>query len=229
VHPVEEITIAGNLRQMFADIAAIGADAYAMGAKSVGSVLIRRMKLAGVLSADEGFHWAIAQDLEGSSALPRRVKHLESLPRCPRCGAHASRVFLVPSNFRSSSMERRSFVHGAGLAGVLAAGTAPAIVHAQANIRWRLTLQLPQGRWTRIFGVADDLRQEGHATLSGGNVRRSPRHAAGDIGAIPGTDGRASGNGTVEMAQHRALLLLRQGPDLRAGLRHPLRPERAPA
>ncbi|MFZ4650180.1 MAG: metalloprotease PmbA [Rubrivivax sp.] len=46
-HPVEEITIAGNLRQMFADITAIGADTYAMGAKSVGSVLVARMKLAG--------------------------------------------------------------------------------------------------------------------------------------------------------------------------------------
>ena len=32
-------------------------------------------------------------------------------------------------------MERRSFVHGAGLAGVLAAGVAPAVVHAQANLR----------------------------------------------------------------------------------------------
>jgi TRAP-type mannitol/chloroaromatic compound transport system substrate-binding protein len=36
-------------------------------------------------------------------------------------------------------MERRSFVRSAGIAGVLASGAAPAIVHAQANIRWRLT------------------------------------------------------------------------------------------
>lgn len=35
-------------------------------------------------------------------------------------------------------MQRRSFVSGAGLAGVLAAGTAPAIVHAQTTVRWRL-------------------------------------------------------------------------------------------
>jgi PmbA protein len=47
VHPVEEITIAGNLREMLADIAAIGADVYAAGSKSVGSVLIDHMKLAG--------------------------------------------------------------------------------------------------------------------------------------------------------------------------------------
>ncbi|MDQ2780877.1 MAG: metalloprotease PmbA [Pseudomonadota bacterium] len=47
VHPVEEITIAGNLRQMFKDISAIGADVYTQGSKTVGSVLVSRMKLAG--------------------------------------------------------------------------------------------------------------------------------------------------------------------------------------
>jgi PmbA protein len=47
VHPVHEVTIAGNLREMFKGIAAIGADVYNSGSKSVGSVLIKRMKLAG--------------------------------------------------------------------------------------------------------------------------------------------------------------------------------------
>jgi len=47
VRPVEEITIAGNLRQMFRDIVAVGADVYVMGAKSVGSVLLEKMKVAG--------------------------------------------------------------------------------------------------------------------------------------------------------------------------------------
>ena len=47
VRPVEEITIAGNLRQMFRDIVAVGADVYVMGSKSVGSVLVEKMKLAG--------------------------------------------------------------------------------------------------------------------------------------------------------------------------------------
>jgi PmbA protein len=45
--PVEEITIAGNMKDMFLGIEAIGADAYNYGAKTVGSVLINRMKLAG--------------------------------------------------------------------------------------------------------------------------------------------------------------------------------------
>ena len=46
-YPVEEITIAGNMKDMFMGIAAIGADAYNYGAKTVGSVLIERMKVAG--------------------------------------------------------------------------------------------------------------------------------------------------------------------------------------
>ncbi len=47
VHPVEEITIAGNLRDMFRNIVAIGNDALPRGAKLCGSVLIEKMKVAG--------------------------------------------------------------------------------------------------------------------------------------------------------------------------------------
>ncbi|NIC43078.1 metalloprotease PmbA [Aquabacterium sp. A08] len=46
-YPVQEITIAGNLKDMFQGIQAIGADVYGYGAKNVGSILIDRMKLAG--------------------------------------------------------------------------------------------------------------------------------------------------------------------------------------
>ncbi|AVP58302.1 metalloprotease PmbA [Pulveribacter suum] len=46
-YPVDEITIAGNLRDMLRGIEAVGADAYTYGAKTVGSVLINRMKVAG--------------------------------------------------------------------------------------------------------------------------------------------------------------------------------------
>ena len=45
--PVDEITIAGNMKDMFKGIEAIGADAYNYGAKTVGSILINRMKVAG--------------------------------------------------------------------------------------------------------------------------------------------------------------------------------------
>lgn len=46
-YPVHEITIAGNLKDMFQGIEAVGADAYNFGAKTVGSILVNRMKIAG--------------------------------------------------------------------------------------------------------------------------------------------------------------------------------------
>jgi PmbA protein len=46
-YPVQEVTIAGNLRSMFKDISAIGSDVYTQGSKAIGSVLVKRMKLAG--------------------------------------------------------------------------------------------------------------------------------------------------------------------------------------
>jgi PmbA protein len=45
--PVEEITIAGNLRDMFLGIAAIGNDVLVRGAKQVGSILIDNITIAG--------------------------------------------------------------------------------------------------------------------------------------------------------------------------------------
>jgi PmbA protein len=45
--PVHEITIAGNMKTMLKDIVAVGADSYNHGAKTVGSILIKRMKVAG--------------------------------------------------------------------------------------------------------------------------------------------------------------------------------------
>ncbi|QNM95563.1 metalloprotease PmbA [Chitinimonas koreensis] len=47
VHPVEEITIAGNLREMFRAIAAIGSDVETRGSKRVGSILLEKMTVAG--------------------------------------------------------------------------------------------------------------------------------------------------------------------------------------
>jgi PmbA protein len=47
VHPVHEVTIAGNLKDMFRQVVAVGADAYTMGGKTIGSVLVERMKVAG--------------------------------------------------------------------------------------------------------------------------------------------------------------------------------------
>lgn len=45
--PVHEITIAGNMKTMLKGIKAVGADTYGYGAKTVGSILVNRMKVAG--------------------------------------------------------------------------------------------------------------------------------------------------------------------------------------
>ena len=45
--PVEEVTIAGNLLDMFAGIEAVGSDAVTRGSKHCGSILVGRMTIAG--------------------------------------------------------------------------------------------------------------------------------------------------------------------------------------
>jgi PmbA protein len=47
VYPVEEITVAGNLRAMFRGIAAVGSDVETRGSRRVGSILIDNMTVAG--------------------------------------------------------------------------------------------------------------------------------------------------------------------------------------
>jgi PmbA protein len=46
-YPVEEITIAGNLKHMFQGIVAVGNDVLVQGSKQTGSILIERMTIAG--------------------------------------------------------------------------------------------------------------------------------------------------------------------------------------
>ena len=92
-------------------------------------------------------------------------------------------------------MERRSFVHSAGLAGILATGVAPAVVHAQANMRWRLTSGFPKTLDT-IFGAADTFAKK-VGELSGGKFQITT-HAAGELVPMPGLVDAVQ-NGTVEM------------------------------
>ena len=46
-YPVEEITVAGNLKDMFKAIVAIGSDVETRGSRRVGSILVERMTVAG--------------------------------------------------------------------------------------------------------------------------------------------------------------------------------------
>lgn len=93
-------------------------------------------------------------------------------------------------------MERRSFVRSTGLAGVLAAGSAPAIVQAQAQLRWRLSSGFPKTLDT-IFGAADTFVKK-VSELSGGRFQIST-HAAGELVPMPGLVDAVQA-GTVEMA-----------------------------
>ncbi|WP_457326333.1 TRAP transporter substrate-binding protein, partial [Roseateles sp. P5_E11] len=93
-------------------------------------------------------------------------------------------------------MERRSFVRHAGLAGVLAAGAAPAVVHAQAQVRWRLASSFPKSLDT-IFGAADVFAKK-VSEMTGGKFQISV-HAGGEIvPALQVVD--AVQNATVEIA-----------------------------
>ena len=55
-------------------------------------------------------------------------------------------------------MDRRSLIKKTGIAGVLAAGIAPA-VHAQAAVRWRLASSFPKSLDT-IFGSSEVLSKD---------------------------------------------------------------------
>jgi TRAP-type mannitol/chloroaromatic compound transport system substrate-binding protein len=92
-------------------------------------------------------------------------------------------------------MDRRSLIKNAGIAGVLAAGMAPA-VHAQAAIRWRVASSFPKSLDT-IFGGAETFSRAVR-TMSGGRFEVTV-HAAGELmpafGVVDGVQ-----NGTVEAA-----------------------------
>ncbi len=92
-------------------------------------------------------------------------------------------------------MDRRSIIKNAGLAGVLAAGVAPA-VHAQAAIRWRLASSFPKALDT-IHGAAD-VFAGAVKKMSGGKFEISV-HAAGELmpafGVVDGVQ-----QGSVECA-----------------------------
>jgi TRAP-type mannitol/chloroaromatic compound transport system substrate-binding protein len=92
-------------------------------------------------------------------------------------------------------MERRKFVQGAGIAGVLSAGVAPA-VHAQAAIRWRCASSFSRALDT-IYGGAEVFAKK-VSDLSGGKFQIST-HPGGELmpafGVVDGVQA-----GTIEMA-----------------------------
>jgi TRAP-type mannitol/chloroaromatic compound transport system substrate-binding protein len=92
-------------------------------------------------------------------------------------------------------MDRRSLIKNAGIAGVLAAGVAPA-VHAQAAVRWRLSSSFPKPLDT-IYGAAEVFAAKVKA-MSGGKFEIST-HAGGEITPPFGVVDAVQ-QGSVEMA-----------------------------
>jgi TRAP-type mannitol/chloroaromatic compound transport system substrate-binding protein len=92
-------------------------------------------------------------------------------------------------------MDRRSLIKHAGIAGVLAAGAAPA-VHAQAAIRWRLASSFPKALDT-IYGGAEEFAKKVNE-MTAGKFTISV-HAGGELmpafGVVDGVQ-----EGTVECA-----------------------------
>lgn len=74
-------------------------------------------------------------------------------------------------------MDRRSLIKNAGIAGILAAGIAPA-VHAQATVRWRLASSFPKSLDT-LFGAAEAFSKN-VSDMTGGRFQISV-HAGGEL------------------------------------------------
>ena len=94
-------------------------------------------------------------------------------------------------------MDRRSLIKNAGIAGVLAAGVAPA-VHAQEVIRWRLASSFPKTLDTILGGAETFAKKVGE--MSGGKFIISV-HPAGEL--MPPVAGMIDNisKGTTEMVQ----------------------------
>jgi len=93
-------------------------------------------------------------------------------------------------------MQRRTLTKSLGLAGVLAAGVAPAVGRAQQEIRWRLASSFPKSLDT-IYGAAEDFANA-VSGMTGGKFKISV-HAGGELmppfSVVDGVQAR-----TVEMA-----------------------------
>ena len=87
-------------------------------------------------------------------------------------------------------MHRRSIIRNAGIAGIIAAGAAPA-VHAQPVVRWRLASSFPKSLET-IYGAAEVFSHRARQ-LSGGKFDISV-HPAGELvpafGVVDAVQGR---------------------------------------
>lgn len=96
-------------------------------------------------------------------------------------------------------MDRRSLIRRTGIAGVLAAGVAPA-VQAQATVRWRLASSFPKSLDT-LWGFAETLSRK-VSEMSGGKFQISA-HPAGEL--VPAF-------GVIDVVQNGSIELTHTAP-----------------
>ena len=122
-------------------------------------------------------------------------------------------------------MERRSFIKHAGLAGILAAGSAPVFAQAQPEVKWRLASSFPRSLDT-IFGGADVISKRVASATN--NKFQIQVFAGGEIVPAFGVVDAVQ-NATVQCAHTAPYYFFGKDPTFAFALRDPVRHERAPA
>jgi TRAP-type mannitol/chloroaromatic compound transport system substrate-binding protein len=113
-------------------------------------------------------------------------------------------------------MHRRSFIRHAGLAGILASGTAPAFAQG-SEIRWRCASSFPKSLDT-LFGTGDGIARRVAALT--GNRFRIQTFAAGEL--VPGLQALdATSAGTVECSHSVAYYYVGKDPTFGFGATMP--------
>ena len=118
-------------------------------------------------------------------------------------------------------MERRSFIKHTGLAGILAASSAPAFAQAAPGSQMAPRVELPQEPRHDLRRRRDD--QQARRRGDQQQVPDPDLRGRRDRARVRRGRRRAAGHGAVRA--YRAVLLLRQGPDVRLRLRDPVRHE----
>ncbi len=118
-------------------------------------------------------------------------------------------------------LDRRSLVKHAGIAGVLAAGAAPA-VHAAPLVRWRLASSFPKSLDT-IYGGAETFARHVKA-ISGGRFDVSV-HPAGELMPAFSVGRWCAAGAALKRRTRRLIIFIEKDDTFAIGGAIPVRPE----
>jgi TRAP-type mannitol/chloroaromatic compound transport system substrate-binding protein len=121
---------------------------------------------------------------------------------------------------KEKSMKRRKFVQGAGMASILATGSAPVLAQGAPEIKWRLASSFPKSLDT-IYGVAEILAKRVAGITN--NKFQIQVFAAGEI--VPGLQvADAVQNGTVQVGHTAPYYYVGKDPTFALGCAVPFGP-----